>query len=107
MNAIASRERRSLSRYEKRYGSDSALGRALINILLVFAQMEREATSESHAEGHPAYPREGYHFGKVPYGKKVIPAPDNPRMKILVEDDEEQAVMPSTRPGRSEGAESP
>ena len=71
---------------------DSALGRALINILLVFAQMEREATGERTRKVIRHIRERGYHFGKVPYGKKVIPAPDNPRMKILVEDDEEQAV---------------
>ena len=72
---------------------DSALGRALINILLVFAQMEREATGERTREAIRHIRDSGYHFGKVPYGKKAIPAPDHPRMKILVEDDEEQAVI--------------
>ena len=30
----------------------------------------------------------GYHFGKVPYGQRAIPAPDNPRFRLLVEDPE-------------------
>ncbi|MBL9005935.1 MAG: recombinase family protein [Myxococcales bacterium] len=81
---------------------DSALGRALINILLVFAQMEREATGERTREAIRHIRDSGYHFGKVPYGKQAIPAPDHPRMRILVEDDEEQAgtsesqVLPRT-----------
>jgi len=72
---------------------DSALGRALISILLVFAQMEREATGERTREAIRHIRNSGYHFGKVPYGKKAIPAPDNPRMRILVDDEAEQAVL--------------
>ncbi len=37
--------------------------------------------------------RSGYQFGKVPYGKKTLAAPDNPRMRVLVDDDEELAVI--------------
>lgn len=72
---------------------DSSLGRALVSILLVFAQMEREATGERTREAIRHIRGSGYHFGKVPYGKKTVPAPDNPRMRILVEDEEEQAVL--------------
>jgi len=72
---------------------DSSLGRALVSILLVFAQMEREATGERTREAIRHIRGSGYHFGKVPYGKKTIPAPDNPRMRFLVEDEEEQAVL--------------
>jgi DNA invertase Pin-like site-specific DNA recombinase len=72
---------------------DSALGRALINILLVFAQMEREATGERTREAIHHIRQSGYHFGKAPYGKKTIPAPDNPRMKVLVDDEAELAVI--------------
>jgi DNA invertase Pin-like site-specific DNA recombinase len=61
---------------------DSSLGRALVGILLVFAQMEREATGERTREAIQHIRKSGYHFGKVPYGKRRIPAPDNPRMKI-------------------------
>jgi DNA invertase Pin-like site-specific DNA recombinase len=82
---------------------DSALGRALINILLVFAQMEREATGERTREAIRHIRESGYHFGKVPYGKKAIPAPDNPRMRILVEDDEEQAVIAKLKTWALEG----
>lgn len=72
---------------------DSSLGRALVGILLVFAQMEREATGERTKEAISYIRRSGYHFGKAPYGKRAIPAPDNPRRRILVEDDVEQAVI--------------
>jgi DNA invertase Pin-like site-specific DNA recombinase len=72
---------------------DSALGRALVSILLVFAQMEREAMGERTKEAISHIHRSGYFFGKVPFGKRAVPAPDNPRFRILVPDDEEQAVI--------------
>jgi hypothetical protein len=72
---------------------DSSLGRALVGILLVFAQMEREATGERTKEAINHIRKSGYHFGKVPFGKRTIPAPDHPRMKILVDDEEELAVI--------------
>ena len=72
---------------------DSALGRALVSILLVFAQMEREATGERTREAICHINRMGYFFGKVPYGKRSVPAPDNPRYRILVPDEEEQRVL--------------
>lgn len=68
---------------------DSALGRALVSILLVFAQMEREAIGERTREAIGHIRRGGYHFGWVPYGKAAIPAPDNPRYRILGENEAE------------------
>ena len=72
---------------------DSSLGRALVGILLVFAQMEREATGERTREAIRHIRRLGYHFGRVPYGYKTIPAPDNPRFRVLSEEPEQQAVL--------------
>lgn len=68
---------------------DSALGRALVSILLVFAQMEREAIGERTRESIRHIRRGGYHFGTAPYGKMAIPAPDNPRFRILADDEQE------------------
>ena len=82
---------------------DSSLGRALVGILLVFAQMEREATGERTREAINHIRKSGYHFGKVPFGKRKIPAPDNPRMKILVDDEEELAVIAQLREWATEG----
>ena len=64
-----------------------------MGILLVFAQMEREATGERTKEAIHHIRKSGYHFGRVPYGKRSIPAPDHPRMKILVEDEAEQRTI--------------
>ena len=82
---------------------DSSLGRALVGILLVFAQMEREATGERTREAINHIRKSGYHFGKVPFGKRTIPAPDHPRMKILVDDEEELAVIAQLREWATEG----
>jgi DNA invertase Pin-like site-specific DNA recombinase len=76
---------------------DSSLGRALVSILLVFAQMEREATGERTREAIRHIKGKGYHFGKVPYGKQAVPAPDNPRFRVLVEAPEAQAVLNQLR----------
>ena len=82
---------------------DSSLGRALVGILLVFAQMEREATGERTKEAINHIRKSGYHFGKVPFGKRTIPAPDHPRMKILVDDEEELAVIAQIKEWAKEG----
>lgn len=72
---------------------DSALGRALVSILLVFAQMEREATGERTREAINHIRKSGYHFGKVPYGHKTVPAVENPRYRVLVDEPAEQEVL--------------
>ncbi len=82
---------------------DSALGRALVNILLVFAQMEREATGERTKEAIGYIRRSGYHFGKVPYGYETAPAPGNPRYRVLVENPTEQAVLRKIKQKIDEG----
>ena len=63
-------------RFEESIRLDSSLGRALVRILLVFAQMEREATGERTKEAIHHIRKSGYHFEEVPYGKRSIPAPD-------------------------------
>lgn len=72
---------------------DSSLGRALVSILLVFAQMEREATSERTREALRHLAKSGFHHGKAPYGQMRVPSTDDPRFKVLVENPEEQAVL--------------
>ena len=72
---------------------DSALGRALVSILLVFAQMEREAIGERTREAIGHIRRGGYHYGTVPYGKKAVPASDNPRYRVLVDNEDELRAL--------------
>lgn len=82
---------------------DSSLGRALVSILLVFAQMEREATAERTREAVFHIRQRGYHHGKAPYGYMAVPAPDNARFRVLVENPEEQAVMARIRAWAEQG----
>jgi len=72
---------------------DSSLGRALVSILLVFAQMEREATAERTREALRHMKSCGYRHGKAPYGFMKVPRPDGSRFKVVVENPEEQAVL--------------
>ena len=59
----------------------------------MFAQMEREATAERTREAVRHIKQRGYHHGKAPYGYKKVPAPDQPRFKVLVENPEEQVIL--------------
>jgi DNA invertase Pin-like site-specific DNA recombinase len=76
---------------------DSALGRALVGILLVFAQMEREAIGERTREAIRHIRSGGYHYGTIPYGKKAMPAPDNPRYRVLVDREDELRFLARVR----------
>ena len=76
---------------------DSALGRALVSILLVFAQMEREAIGERTREAIGHIRRGGYHFGSIPYGKKAVPAPDDPRYRVLADNEDELRCLDRVR----------
>ena len=76
---------------------DSALGRALVNILMVFAQMEREATGERVRESIRHIRSSGFHFGKVPYGYDSKPSEQNPKFRVLIENTQEQAVLTQIR----------
>lgn len=58
--------------------------RQFLGFLVVFAQMERERTSE-RVKGIIAYTRDkGGHYGKVPFGYMTIPHPTESRLKKLV-----------------------
>ena len=76
---------------------DSALGRSLVNILLVFAQMEREATGERTKEAIGHIWRQGYHFDRVPYGYETRVSAENSRYQVLIENAEEQSVLSRMR----------
>lgn len=72
---------------------DSSLGRALVSILLVFAQMEREATAERTREALHHMRQCGYRHGKAPYGFMKVPWADGTRYKNVVENPAEQAIL--------------
>ena len=82
---------------------DSSLGRALVSILLVFAQMEREATAERTREALRHMKTCGYRHGKAPYGFMKVPRGDGSRFKVLVENPEEQATLRRRRSATKHG----
>ena len=81
-----------MSRFGESIRLDSALGRALISILLVFAQMEREATGERTREAIITFAAAGITLAKCPMGRRRL-LRRTIRAKVLVEDDDEQAVI--------------
>jgi site-specific DNA recombinase len=70
--------------------TSTASGRAMIKLLLVFAELERERTSERTKEKMQARKRQGLHFGgHTPIGYK--PNPDDPT-SFLVDDESAEIV---------------
>ena len=82
---------------------DSSMGRALVSILLVFAQMEREATAERTREAMRHMQQHGYPLGRVPYGFMRVLPPGGSRYKILAENPEQQAVLARIKEWLREG----
>jgi DNA invertase Pin-like site-specific DNA recombinase len=73
----------------------SPVGRLFANMLMGFAQLERELISGRVAEAVAWKASKGYHTGKVPYGYRAVPAPDGCKYKV---DPERQGGVVS-RPG--------
>ena len=86
---------------------DSSLGRALVSILLVFAQMEREAIAERTREALRHMREKGYCHGKAPFGFKKVPKGDGSRYKVLVEDPAEQRTLAQIKEWLDLGLEIP
>jgi DNA invertase Pin-like site-specific DNA recombinase len=86
---------------------DSSLGRALVSILLVFAQMEREATAERTQEAIRHIKQRGYHHGKAPYGFRAVAVPEQPRFKRLAPNAAEQAVLARIKAALARGRKVP
>lgn len=86
---------------------DSSLGRALVSILLVFAQMEREAIAERTREALRHMRAHGYCHGKAPFGFKKVPKGDGSRFKVLVEDPAEQRTLAQIKEWLNLGLEIP
>ena len=86
---------------------DSSLGRALVSILLVFAQMEREAIAERTREALRHMREHGYCHGKAPFGFKKAPKGDGSRYKVFVEDPAEQRTLAQIKEWLDLGLEIP
>lgn len=71
----------------------SPVGRLFANMLMGFAQLERELIAGRVADAVSWKASKGYHVGKVPFGYRTIPAPDGSRYKVLAEDPAEQEIL--------------
>ncbi len=65
--------------------------------------MEREATGKRIREAVHHSQGRGYFFGKVPFGKRAVPAPDNPRFRIPIEEPQQQMVLERLKTWSTEG----
>jgi site-specific DNA recombinase len=72
---------------EEQFDTSSAMGRAMLGLLLSFADLEREAIAKRMRYGREAKRRAGgYHAGQPPYGWRASEG-------SLVPDEREQAVI--------------
>lgn len=56
------------------FDTSSPMGRAMLNICIVFAQLERETIQQRVADAYASRSKKGFYMGgKVPYGYKKIP----------------------------------
>lgn len=56
------------------FDTSSPMGRAMLNICIVFAQLERETIQQRVADAYSSRSKKGYYMGgKIPYGYKRIP----------------------------------
>jgi hypothetical protein len=71
----------------------SPVGRLFANMMMGFAQMERELISGRVSEAVSWKASKGYFVGKVPYGYRKVPAPDGSKYKVLGEEPGEQEIL--------------
>lgn len=56
------------------FDTSSPMGRAMLNICIVFAQLERETIQQRVADAYASRSKKGYYMGgKIPYGYKRVP----------------------------------
>lgn len=56
------------------FDTSSPMGRAMLNICIVFAQLERETIQQRVTDAYASRSKKGYYMGgKIPYGYKKIP----------------------------------
>ena len=56
------------------FDTSSPMGRAMLNICIVFAQLERETIQQRVADAYASRSKRGFYMGgKIPYGYKKVP----------------------------------
>lgn len=74
----------------EKFDTSTPMGRAMLNICIVFAQLERETIQKRVTDAYYSRCVKGFHMsGKAPYGYKLEPtAIDGVRTKMMVKDPE-------------------
>jgi DNA invertase Pin-like site-specific DNA recombinase len=57
----------------EKFDTSTPMGRAMLNICIVFAQLERETIQRRVADAYHSRSRKGFRMGKVPYGYTTEP----------------------------------
>lgn len=86
-------QRKLISIRDEGINLTSPVGRLFANMMMGFAQMERELIAGRVAEAVSWKASKGYFVGKVPFGYRKAPAPDGSKYKVLVEDSAEQKIL--------------
>ena len=75
----------------ERFDTSSPMGRAMLNICIVFAQLERETIQQRVTDAYASRSKKGlYMGGKIPYGYKKVPTViDGVKTSMYVQNDEE------------------
>ena len=74
------------------FDTSSPMGRAMLNICIVFAQMERETIQERVTDAYESRSQKGFYMGgRVPYGYKLIPTTINGIQTKMYEAEPEEA----------------
>jgi DNA invertase Pin-like site-specific DNA recombinase len=94
--------KKGLATIRENFRLDSAMARAVVNVVIAFAQAEREMAAERTRAVIAHLRANGYHHGKVPYGKRAVPAADS-RFRVLVDEPAEQAILQRLREGLRTG----
>lgn len=57
----------------EKFDTSTPMGRAMLNICIVFAQLERETIQKRVADAYHSRTRKGFRMGKTPYGYRTEP----------------------------------
>ena len=57
----------------EKFDTSTPMGRAMLNICIVFAQLERETIQQRVADSYHSRSRKGFRMGKIPYGYSTEP----------------------------------
>ena len=80
----------------EKFDTSSPMGRAMLNICIVFAQLERETIQQRVADAYSARSKKGFYMGgKIPYGFSKVPIVLHGvhTSKYIIEENEAEDVL--------------